>query len=282
MKPREAAAFLGRLNVLLSTSYTSVGRAATQPLVDGASNRHEGRGWQHKQQHKWTHSMSHMLAFFEELFAHLPPLVFNFRQKSRPKVVIYTDASFSESRNGMGFLLFDEETQQRFVCDAPCPSWLMTVWDDPSCNPWLLSGWANPWKKRKTHINALELLAIVAAVWTVGKQFLQGRQVVFFCDNTSAMSAAVHGYARSPDMAALSNTLHLALAALKCTPFFEWVPSLANCADIPSRPQGPAENDFYEQVKAKHWPGKMKFPSFEKFQRPTLNAIFEQVNFFFF
>jgi len=80
----------------------------------------------------------------------------------------------------MGFLLFDEETQQRFVCDAPCPSWLMKVWDDPSCNPWLLSGWANPWKKRKTHINALELLAIVVAVWTVDKQFLQGRQVVFF------------------------------------------------------------------------------------------------------
>jgi len=45
--------------------------------------------------------------------------------------------------------------------------------------------------------------------------------------------------------------------------------------NIPSRPQGPAENDFYEQVKAKHWPGKMKFPSFEKFQHPTLNAIFE-------
>ena len=76
--------------------------------------------------------MTHMLAFFEELFAHLPPLVFDFRQKFRPKVVIYTDASFSESRNGMGFLLFDKETQQRFVCDAPCPSWLMTVWDDPS------------------------------------------------------------------------------------------------------------------------------------------------------
>ena len=138
--------------------------------------------------------MTHMLAFFEELFAHLPTLVFDFRQNSRPKVVIYTDVSFSESRNGMGFLLFDEETQQRFVCDAPCPSWLMTVWDDLSCNPWLLSGWANPWtrKKRKTHINALELLAIVTAVWTVGKQFLQGRQVAFSCDNTSAMSAALH------------------------------------------------------------------------------------------
>jgi len=58
--------------------------------------------------------------------------------------------------------------------------------------------------QRKTHINALELLAIVVAF---GKEFLQNREVVFFCDNTSAMSAAVHGYARSPDLATLSNTL---------------------------------------------------------------------------
>ena len=57
---------------------------ATQPLMDRASNRHEGRGWQHKQQHKWTHSMTHMLALFQELFAHLPPLVFDLRQKSPP------------------------------------------------------------------------------------------------------------------------------------------------------------------------------------------------------
>lgn len=218
--------------------------------------------------------MTHMLSFFEELFAHLPPLVFDFRVQKRQKVVIYTDASFSALRNGLGFVLFDEETNQRFVCDAPCPAWLMSIWDDPTCNPWLLSGWTNEEKKRKTHINALELLAIVAAVWTVGERFLKNRQVVFFCDNTSAMSAAVHGYARSPDMAALSNTLHLALAALQCTPFFEWVPSLANCADIPSRPQGPAEEAFYTRIKAEHWKGKMRFPSFKPLQKPTLKSIF--------
>jgi len=114
----------------------------------------------------------------------------------------------------------------------------MLVWNDAASNPWLLSGWDREEIQRKTHINALELLAIVAVVWTVGKEFLQNREVVFFCDNTSDMSAAVHGYARSPDLAALSNTLHLVLAALKYTPFFQWVPSLANCADIPTRPQG--------------------------------------------
>jgi len=80
----------------------------------------------------------------------------------------------------------------------------MLVWNDATSNPWFLSGWNKEEIWRKTHINALELLAIVAAGWTVGKEFLQNREVVFFCDNTSAMSAAVHGYATSPDLAALS------------------------------------------------------------------------------
>jgi len=93
------------------------------------------------------------------------------------------------------------------------------------------------------------------------KSFCKTARSFFFCDNTSAMSAAVHGYARFPERAALSNTLHLALAALKCTPFFEWVPSLANCADIPSRPQGVAERAFYARVKVTRWSGKMRFPS---------------------
>jgi len=130
--------------------------------------------------------------------------------------------------------------------------------------------------QRKTHINALELLAIVAAVWTVAEEILQIREVVFFCHNTSAMSAAVHGYAKSPDLATLSITLNVALAALKCTPFFEWVPSLANCTDIPSRPQGVAEEAFYARVEVTRWPEKMKFPSFVNLPFPHLNSIFEQ------
>jgi len=152
----------------------------------------------------------------------------------------------------------------------------MSVWNDATSNPWLLIGWNQEEIRRKTHINVLEVLAIVAAVWTVGAEILQNREVVFFCDNTSALSAAVHGYARSPDLAALSNTLNLALAALKYNPFFKWVPSLANCADIPSRPQGVAEEAFYARVEATRWPEKMKFLSFANLQFPHLNSIFEQ------
>ena len=83
---------------------------------------------------------------------------------------------------------------------------------------------------------------------------LQHREVVFFCDNSSALSAAVNGYTRSPHMASLSNALHLTLAGLRCSAFFEWVPSEANCADLPSRPQGVAERQFYDDLELKQWP----------------------------
>ena len=137
-------------------------------------------------------------------------------------------------------------------------------------NPWLLRELS---QKSGAHINSLELLAILAVVWTVGPQLLQGRDVLFFCDNTSAMSAAVHGYARSPHMGALSNALHLALASLRCNAWFEWVPTDENCADIPSRPQGPAEQAFYDSLGLKPWPGGMKFPSLDQIHAPRLHHV---------
>ena len=62
-----------------------------------------------------------------------------------------------------------------------------------------------------------------------------GRSVLHFVDNTSALSAAVHGYSSKPDMAVLTNMLHSLDASLRVDAFYEWVPSDANIADIPSR-----------------------------------------------
>ena len=104
--------------------------------------------------------MTHMLNFFEQLFAHLPPLVFDFRRQQRPKVVIYTDTSFGEHRNGMGFLLFDQETNSQFVCDASCPDWLMSVWNDATSNPWLLSA-CRPLKHSTLGVGSAEVYPIL-------------------------------------------------------------------------------------------------------------------------
>ena len=213
-----------------------------------------------------------MLRFFQALFQELPDLQFDFKSHKKRKVVIYTDASFDPGRNGLGFIVFDQETGEQFVCDARCPPDLMARWEAVAHEPWPMQGSAAQ-EGPRTHINALELLAITAAVWTIGPAMLQDREVLFFCDNTAAMSAAVHGYARSPNLAPLSNALHLALASLRCTTWFEWVPSDANCADIPSRPQGQAEREFYRDQGLMRWPGGMRFPSLSNLLEPSLHDV---------
>ena len=50
-----------------------------------------------------------------------------------------------------------------------------------------------------------------------------------------ALSACVHGYSRQPEMATLSNAIHLLLADSCSRAYFLHVPGKANCADIPSR-----------------------------------------------
>lgn len=83
-------------------------------------------------------------------------------------------------------------------------------------------------------MNHLEAMGLLCARLTFPGLFC-GRRALCFVDNTAALSAAVHGYANEPDMAAIVNALHCYDAALQCDAWFEWVPSAANVADLPSR-----------------------------------------------
>ena len=67
------------------------------------------------------------------------------------------------------------------------------------------------------------------------KEKLQDREVIFYIDNTSALSACIHGYCQAPDMGMLSNALALMLAGMACVAYFVHVAGKANPADLPSR-----------------------------------------------
>ena len=268
----EAASVLGRLGFIFTASYRSLGRAALQPLIQRAAAKKSSRGFT-KTNQSWTAAVTHMKDFFQELLANLPPLEFCFRKYTRAKVIAYSDASFSLMRSGLGFVVIDQEAGERFVSAAVCPPWLLAIWSSIDRAPWLLHDDLRSVEQQQQHINALELLALVAVVWTCGEQIFRDRQVLFFIDNTAALSAAVNGCAKSPHLAALSNTLHLSLAYLKCQPWFEWVPSDANPADIPSRGCGEDEQTFYERHGILQWPTEMRFPSFEQLKAPKFGDV---------
>jgi hypothetical protein len=103
---------------------------------------------------------------------------------------------------------------------------------------------APPWIIR-TRVNSLKIInqLELSAVLTCG-YLLKGRQVWFWCDKTTALSAVIHGYARSAHLAHMTIEIHLLFARLQITAWFEWVPTNGNTADVPSRPQGQACLEF--------------------------------------
>ena len=257
LSPHEAQVVLGRLTWVLSSSYASSGRAATLPLVDRAAKR-DSLDMPARNQFSWNRALDFSFEFFVRFFAVLPPLRFDFNISQRRKVVVYSDASFSTHRAGMGIVLLDCESGQRWVCGLEIPSWILRSLED-----------------RETQINQLELLTILCAVLTFGDSHMRGRDVLFFCDNCSALCAAVHGYARSTDMALLSNALHLELASLQCRSWFEWVPSKANISDIPSRLLDFAL-DIFSSLGIRQWPSGIRLPTRELLESPTLDWLFRR------
>ena len=90
-------------------------------------------------------------------------------------------------------------------------------------------------KDKKTYIAQAELVVAVA-VWYTLPKLLRGRAVMHFVDNTVALSAIVKGNASTCDCAALVNCFHAAIVELRSYLWSEWVPSEANPADWPTRP----------------------------------------------
>ena len=84
------------------------------------------------------------------------------------------------------------------------------------------------------------------------------------------MSVAVHGTWRSADMSAMANDLHQEFARLQCWQWFEWVPSKANPADVPSRQEG--HHPLYDNITARPWEGGLPVPSREMICSDTLDT----------
>jgi len=217
--------------------------------------------------------MGYMLLFFKALFSNIPHLELCFRGDGRGKLIIYSDACQIVLHCELGVLLIDHKFGQRWVASCSCPTWLKEVWDSIAGIPWWLHSDEASDTRRRQHINALELLAVVAAVFTYGPSYMRDRQVLFFVDNTACLSACVHGYARSPHMAALANALHLALAQLKCHAWWKYVPSQTNGADFPSRTHSAEASEFYDKEGFQVWPSPLRLPSFDNLRYPRLEDV---------
>ena len=89
-------------------------------------------------------------------------------------------------------------------------------------------------KERKQQIHMGELLGPICAVlrWP---NLLKDRSAVFFVDNMGVLCNIINGTSSQLDAGSLTFALHLRIATLQITPWWEWVESDSNCSDGGSR-----------------------------------------------
>jgi len=112
-----------------------------------------------------------------------------------------------------------------------------------------------------------ELLAILCAALTFPEVIKDRQRSPILitrkpCQHASTAIAETH-------MGLMCNLLHLSFAGLRCQPFFNWVPSKANPAYLPSREEGVYQRAFYKLLQAK--PHRMRTPSFEEIMHLSMN-----------
>ena len=100
-------------------------------------------------------------------------------------------------------------------------------------------------------INQLELLVILCAVLTFGN-LLKTAECGSGAITAWPCLGRFMGMLERLILARLSNKIHL-FDNLQISAWFQWVSTECNIADIPSRPQGPEEYEFYEREGCERW-----------------------------
>jgi len=245
LPPGTASTIHGKLGFILSAAYGRVGKAAAQPLVQ--------RMW-HDTDYTFSPQLRHMLEFFEALLPELPALTIRVDplQDDGPPVVVYTDASFRATAAD-GTRQPVAELGYHFA--VPRPNGPPDLFHQSlRLGPDALSAFSS------TSATLIMQCEIAAATWVYysAPHIFKSRRVIHFIDNTGALSALLHGYARKLDCARMVNSFHLLAASLRLRVYFEWVPSMANVADLPSRASEPGAMPLYRTL----FPASVPGPSF--------------------
>ena len=221
MRPQLAAHIAGKRGFLLETAHGRVGRASSLVLVQ---RQH------HDTSFEFTTAMRHAHEFDEALLPRLPTLHLPVAPVRVLPLLVYTDAMFRPRKRALrdqpvcpalegegesfhrrfitrlGIVLYDPHCDPRHAAYAPhrvasCsegflrygsavpPNDVVATFDRASSDDPL-----------KTYIAQVEVLAAVAVYYTFPST-VRGRNINHYIDNTVALSAMIHGYARKVDLA---------------------------------------------------------------------------------
>jgi hypothetical protein len=213
-----ASSIFGKAGFMLSPCYGSVGSACLQPV--------KRREYQ-KNAKDLDDDLRDSLEFIKLVCDKLPPVRLPLLPTSGDRVVIFTDAEGKKRRGGrapsghLGFTVFHPDHGRRYA-HAQVPPSIIRLLDAI--------------KQRDTYIGQFELIAAITPFISLPADWLEGRQVELWIDNSGAIGGLLRGYSGIPDCARIVNIFKFATAKLcLASLYIDYVPSESNPADIPSR-----------------------------------------------
>ena len=233
LSPAHAARIRGKLYFTTTSAFFGVGRPALHAFTH--------RQYSDNRNSALNANLLSSIDFFIELLQNLPSQRIPLRDSDIKPLYIWSDAMWElhKSEDGCVATAVDTESGETFyIADAA----IAFVVFDPMDQTWHTC-FANVDRDvirmmvpgKKTYIGQLEVLAATAVLSSMPTDRLFGRNSLFWIDNLAAKYSLQKGYSKVDDSGRIINAFKVMQAKLRMSFHFEYVPSLQNLADLPSR-----------------------------------------------
>lgn len=112
---------------------------------------------------------------------------------------------------------------------------LGVFWAGMPTPEWTLCAFASH-RERTTYIGQLEAIAALAPLLSMPtSSFFAGRSVTHYIDNQGALYSFINGRSADPDINRIVFLYGMIASRLSCRPWFDYVSSGSNVADLPTR-----------------------------------------------
>ena len=232
----EAASVRGKLTFISMWAFGAVGKAPLQALAR--------RQYSKKGSEDLDENLVRAIEFLLIILPTLPAVSIPLWNDAPEEVLlIWSDAMFEPLQDDQGDYITVKDETSGFEFRSAKATLAFAVFV-----PWLSGGkWFHSYKDvgmdvfvqmvpgKKTYIGQLELLAAAATLYSLPDDILRGRRAYFWIDNMGAKYGLQKSGSSKEDSARIINAFVLRAASLLFRPWFEWIPSEQNIADLPSR-----------------------------------------------
>ena len=222
LSPAEASSLHGKLQFAMSASFGKIGRSALLLLRD--------REVSVSTPFSLSKVLRQSLCFLKQLVREVPDFSMCILPKVANPALVWSDAMFTPASEGLAlsckivFVIYCPERHQYFHSALDVSSRILELY-----------------KARKNYIGQAEVLGALAVYLSVEKfegdlaGLLSGRRVLHFIDNQGALANCISCSSKDDDCAWMVHRLAISTARMACAPWFDYVRSKANIADLPSR-----------------------------------------------